>query len=131
MKWKTILLLSLFGILMGLNSVFGVIKNIEWLLWLIIAIVSAYVLNKQTKKLLVTHAVITGLFIGILNAIVQSSLFDSYFVNNPEIEGFKQWPITVEPQYFLLMAGPFVGIVYGLVIGLFALIIKKITKRNN
>ena len=103
MKWKTILLLSLFGILMGLNSVFGIIKNVEWVLWLIIAIVSAYVLNKQTKNLLVTHAVITGLFMGILNAIVQSSLFDSYLVNNPEIEGFKQWPITVEPQYFLLM----------------------------
>lgn len=129
MKWKTILLLSLFGILMGLNSVFGIIKNIEWLLWLIIAIVSAYVLNKQTKKLLVTHAVITGLFIGILNAIIQSSLFDMYLANNPEIEGFNQWPITVEPQYFLLMAGPFVGIVYGLVIGLFALIIKKILKK--
>ena len=130
MKWKTILLLSLFGILMGLNSVFGIVKNIEWLLWLIIAIVSAYILNKQTKKLLVTHAVITGLFMGILNAIIQSSLFDMYLANNPEIEGFKQWPITIEPQDFLLMAGPFMGIVYGLVIGLFALLIKKISKKR-
>lgn len=130
MKWKTILLLSLFGILMGLNSVFGIIKNVEWILWLVIAIISAYVLNKRTTKLLVTHAVVTGLFMGVLNAIIQSSLFDSYLANNPEIEGFKQWPITVEPQYFLLMAGPFAGIIYGLIIGLFALIIKKISKKN-
>jgi hypothetical protein len=128
MKWKTILLLSLFGILMGLNSVFGIIKNVEWILWIIIAIVSAYVLNRRTEKLLVTHAVVTGLFMGILNAIIQSSLFDSYLANNPEIEGFKQWPITAEPQYFLLMAGPFLGIIYGLIIGLFGLIIKKISK---
>lgn len=129
MKWKTILLLSLFGILMGLISVFGIIQNIEWLLWLIIAIVSAYVLNKQTKRLLVTHAAITGLFMGILYAIILSSLFEMYLRNNLESEGLKQLPITIEPQYFFLMAGPFLGFVYGLIIGLIALIIKKISKK--
>ena len=114
---------------MGFISVFGIIQNIEWLLWLLIAIVSGYVLAKRTKRLLFTHASITGLFMGILYAIILSSLFDMYLANNLESEGFKQWDITIEPQYFLLMVGPFVGIVYGLVIGVFALIIKKISKK--
>ena len=130
MKWKTILLLSLFAILMGFISVFGIIQNIEWLLWLIIAFVSAFVLNKQTKKLLVTHAAITGLFMGILYAIILSSLFEMYLANNLESEGFKQCDIPIEPQYFFLMAGPFLGFVYGLIVGLIALIIKKISKKQ-
>lgn len=130
MNWKIILLLSLFGVLMGLNYVFGLIQGLEWLLWLIIAIISAYVLYKQTDRLLFTHAVLTGIIMGIFNTIVQSALFDKYLENTPESEGIPQWPITIEPQYFLLMAGPFVGIVYGLVIGLFALIIKKILKKH-
>ena len=130
MNWKTILLLSLFAILMGFLSVFGVIPDFEWLMWLVIAIVSGYVLNKQTKKLLFTHAVVTGIIMGVFNAVIQSVLFDTYLLNDPQIEGLSQWPATIEPQYFLLIAGPFIGIVYGLLIGLFALIIKKISKKN-
>ena len=130
MNWKTILLLSLFAILMGFNSVFGIIQNIEWVLWLVIAIVSGYVLVRNTKKLLFTHAVVTGIIMGVFNAVIQSALFDTYLLNDPQIEGLSQWPTTIEPQYFLLIAGPFIGIVYGLLIGLFALIIKKISKKN-
>ena len=130
MNWKTILLLSLFAILMGFLSVFGVIPDFEWLMWLVIAIVSGYVLNKQTKKLLFTHAVVTGIIMGVFNAVIQSVLFDTYLLTDPQIEGLSQWPTTIEPQYFLLIAGPFIGIVYGLVIGLFALIFKKISKSS-
>lgn len=130
MNWKTILLLSLFAILMGVLSVFGVIPDFEWLMWLVIAIVSGYVLNKQTKKLLFTHAVVTGIIMGVFNAVIQSVLFDTYLLTDPQIEGLSQWPTTIEPQYFLLIAGPFIGIVYGLVIGLFALIFKKISKSS-
>ena len=128
MNWKTILLLSLFAILMGFLSVFGIIPDFEWLMWLVIAIVSGYVLNKQTKKLLFTHAVVTGIIMGVFNAVIQSVLFDTYLLTDPQIEGLSQWPTTIEPQYFLLIAGPFIGIVYGLLIGLFALIIEKISK---
>ncbi|MBC8486991.1 MAG: hypothetical protein H8D45_13260 [Bacteroidetes bacterium] len=130
MNWKTILLLSLFAILMGFLSVFGIIPDFEWLMWLVIAIVSGYVLNKQTKKLLFTHAVVTGIIMGVFNAVIQSVLFDTYLLTDPQIEGLSQWPTTIEPQYFLLIAGPFIGIVYGLVIGLFALIFKKISKSS-
>jgi cellobiose-specific phosphotransferase system component IIC len=130
MKWKTILLLSLFAILMGFISIFGIIQNLEWLLWLLIAIVSGYVLAQKTRNLLFTHAVSTGIIMGIFNAIVQSALFDTYLLNNPQIEGLSQWPTAIEPQYFILIAGPFIGIVYGLVIGLFALITKKVLKKN-
>lgn len=130
MNWKTILLLSLFAILMGFNSVYGVIPDFEWLMWLLIAIVSGYVLNKQTKKLLFTHAVVTGIIMGVFNAVIQSALFDTYLLNDSQIEGLSQWPTTIEPQYFLLISGPFIGIAYGFVIGLFALIMKKISKSN-
>ena len=130
MNWKTILLLSLFAILMGFLSVFGIIPDFEWLMWLVIAIVSGYVLNKQTKKLLFTHAVVTGIIMGVFNAVIQSVLFDTYLLTDPQIEGLSQWPTTIEPQYFLLIAGPFIGIVYGFVIGLFALIMKKISKSS-
>jgi len=114
---------------MGLNYAFDFIKGMEWLLWLLITIMSAYVLYKQTDRLLFTHAVLTGIIMGIFNTIVQAAFFDKYLENTPKIEGIPQWPITIEPQHFLLMVGPFIGIIYGLIIGLFALIIKKVLKK--
>ncbi|HRI86540.1 MAG TPA: hypothetical protein PK536_13940 [Ignavibacteria bacterium] len=127
MNWKLILQLSLFGLLMGILSVFGLIPNgFELIPWIIIAVLSALAISKKTDKLIFTHAVIAGLFMGILTSVIQAVFFDTLLKNNPDtLDGFKEIPTAMEPQYVLLFTGPFIGIIFGLVIGLLAAVFKK------
>ncbi|MEO8447230.1 MAG: hypothetical protein ABI528_07020 [bacterium] len=130
MNWK-IWSLTLFGILMGLVSVLGIAKNFEWLLWLIIAVISGAVIAKVADRQIFTKGVVVGLFDGIFSSIIQGIMFNTYLSNNPDsIDGFKQIPIALEPQYVILFSGPFAGILFGLVIGFVAFMIDKVTGKR-
>ncbi|MBK9332962.1 MAG: hypothetical protein IPM96_11300 [Ignavibacteria bacterium] len=130
MNWKLILQLSLFGLLMGILSVFGLIPGgFELIPWIIIAVISALAISRNTNKLMFTHAVMAGLFMGIITSVVQAIFFDTLLKNNPDsLDGFKEIPTAMEPQYVLLFTGPFIGIIFGLFIGLLAVIFKKVRK---
>lgn len=130
MNWNLIIKLSAFGILMGALTVFGIIPNgFEFFVWLIIAVVSAFIVSKHMKKLIITQSVVIGLFMGILASVIQSVFFETYIKNNPvSLDGFKDIPTAMEPQYVLLFSGPFIGIIFGVVIGLIALGFKKLKK---
>lgn len=112
---------------MGILSIFGLIPNgFELIPWIIIAVLSALAISKKTDKLIFTHAVIAGLFMGILTSVIQAVFFDTLLKNNPDtLDGFKEIPTAMEPQYVLLFTGPFIGIIFGLVIGLLAVVFKK------
>jgi Mg/Co/Ni transporter MgtE len=132
MNWKLIFLLSFFGILVGIASIQGFTRGIEWLLWLIIALICAIVISKKQKSKIFAHGLLIGLFNGLLNGIIQAAFFTSYLMHNPEsIEGFRQSPIN--PQIFVVFSGPIIGLIFGCAIGLFAIIANKIgrtTKQN-
>ncbi len=130
MNWK-IWSLTLFGIVMGFASVFGLTQNYEFIYWLIIAVISGIVIAKVADRQIFTKGVVVGLFMGIFNAVIQAAMFDTYLQRNPEsLDGFKRLPMTLEPQYVILFSGPFIGILYGIVIGLIAFLIDKITGKK-
>lgn len=130
MNWNLILKLSLFGLLMGVLSVFGLIPTgFEFFPWLIIAVISGYLMSRHTTKLIMTQSVVLGLFMGILVSVFQAVFFDKLIENNPgSLDGFKEIPTAMEPQYVLLFTGPFIGIIFGIVIGMIALGFKKMKK---
>jgi hypothetical protein len=130
MNWKIILLLSLFGVVMGIASLFGISQGVEWILWIIIAFASAFILSVNVTNKFFAHALFIGLLDGIYPSVIQLAFFDTYILNNPQLlEGFQQLPATVEPRLFVLVIGPFIGIVYGLFIGLITRIIEKFRKK--
>jgi len=125
-------LLSLFGVIMGFASVYGFTQDNEWIYWLIIGLISGYIVSKVTDKKVFVKSVVIGLFMGIFTGIIQSAMFDTYLLNNPKsLDGFKQIPVSLEPQYVLLFAAPFTGIVFGLFIGLVAFIFNRIKGNKN
>ncbi|MFZ1323512.1 MAG: hypothetical protein WAT71_18320 [Ignavibacteria bacterium] len=130
MNWNLILKLSLFGLLMGVLSVFGLLPTgFEFFPWLIIAVISGYLISKHTTKLIITQSVVLGLFMGIIVSVFQAVFFDKLIENNPgSLDGLKEIPTAMEPQYVLLFSGPFIGIIFGIVIGLIALGFKKMKK---
>lgn len=124
-------MLTLFGVLMGLASVFGYTQSNEWLYWLVIAVISGFVIAKVTDRQIFVKSVVVGLFMGIFTGVIQSVLFDKYLENNPQsLDGFKEIPLSLAPQFVVLFTGPFIGIVFGLFIGLIAIIIDKITGKK-
>ncbi len=118
MKWLNIYLFSLFGILMGTASLFGYTQNIELPLWIIIALITAIFIARTTTHKIFLHGVLAGIGMGLSNAIVQIAFFSLYVQHNPhassELEHFTE---TLSPQWFLFLSSPFIGGLYGSLIG--------------
>ncbi len=131
MNWKLIFGLAGFGVLMGLLSLFGYTQGIEWLLWLLIAVICSVFIGKMLSGKYFLTGLVVGLLDGILNSIVQSVFFDAYLSNNPKAaEGFGPIPGGLDPRIFVLIAGPFIGLLYGLVLGFLAWLTGKIFKKQ-
>ena len=129
MNWKQVLTLSLSGLIMGTLSLFGLTRGIEPILWLLIALGYAWWLAKTIPSRVFLHGLFVGVLMGIGNSVMQSLFFDSYVTSNPEsAQAFQQIPGGLSPQIFVLMAGSIVGFLYGLLLGLFALLAAKFGK---
>ena len=131
MNKKLIFQLSLFGLAMAFATVYFIPSDIEPFCWLAIFIVSAYLIAKNcTGKYF-----LTGLCVSLINAVWITSihilLFDKYIANHPqEAEMMTKMPMPDSPRLMMLMTGPLVGIVSGLVLGLFAFMASKIMKKK-
>ena len=131
MNKKLIFQLSLFGLAMAFATVYFIPSNIEPLCWLAIFVVCAYFIAKNCNSKFFLH----GLCISLLNAVwitaVHIILFDTYIANHPqEAAMMSKMPMPDSPKLMMLMTGPVVGLVSGIVFGLFAFIATKIMKQK-
>jgi hypothetical protein len=127
MNWKLILQLSMFGLAMGLATVFFIPSNIEPFCWLVIFAVCAYIIARQCR----TGRFLHGLLLGVANSVWITAahvlLFSQYIANHArEVEMMKSAPMP--PRIMMLVTGPVIGIISGAVIGLFALLAGKLVK---
>src|SRR5437868_6072228 len=129
MNWKLILQLSLFGLAMGVATVFVIPSNIEPLFWLAIFIGCAVVIARRCIEKYFLH----GFAVSLANCVRITSfhilLFSSYLARHPqEAAMMKTMPLPDSPRLMMLMTGPVVGVVSGIVLGLFAFIASKLVK---
>jgi hypothetical protein len=131
MNGKLIFQLSLFGLAMGIATVYFIPSDIEPLCWLVIFIVCAYLIAKNcTEKYF-----LTGLCVSLLNSVWITAahiiLFNTYLANHPqEAEMMAKMPMPDSPRLMMLMMGPIVGLVSGIILGLFAFVASKIVKKK-
>jgi hypothetical protein len=132
MKLDTSLIfaLSLFGLAMGIATVFVIPSSIEPIFWLAIFVVCAIVIAKRAPGKFFLH----GFLVSIVNSVwITAShiiFVDSYLARHPnEAEMMTKMPMPDSPRLMMLMTGPLVGVVSGLVLGLFAFVAAKILKR--
>lgn len=131
MNWNLIFKLSLFGLAMAFATVYFIPSNIKPFCWLLIFIICAYLIAKNCSSKYFLH----GLLVSLVNAVWITTahifLFDQYISNHAkEAEMMKRMPMPDSPKLMMLMTGPVVGIVSGLILGLFAFIAAKIMKRK-
>lgn len=131
MNWKLIVQLSLFGLAMGVATVFWIPSNIEPWAWLAAFVISAYLIATRAPGNPFLH----GLLVGIANSVwVTAShilLFQSYVVNHSrEVAMMRSGPLPDSPRLMMTLMGPLIGVASGLVLGLFAVIAATLVARR-
>jgi hypothetical protein len=85
MDWKLVFQLSLFGLAMGIATVFVIPSNIEPWFWLLIFGVCAFFIARERSSLHFLH----GLLVGVVNSVWVTSahitFFDQYTANHPNL----------------------------------------------
>ena len=127
MNWKLVLQLSMFGLAMGIATVFFIPSKIEPAFWLAIFLVCAYIIARRCAERRFQH----GLALGVVNSVWVTTahvvLFVHYAVNHArEIAMMQSMPGS--PRLMIAMTGPVIGTVSGVVIGLFALVAGLLVK---
>ncbi len=113
MNWKLIFLLSSFGLVMAIATVFLIPSKVEPTFWLAIFIVCAYFISKPTEKPF-SH----GPFPGLANSvwIIASHIlfFSKYIANHPrEAAMMRSMPLPDSPRVMMALTGPVGGLVSG------------------
>jgi len=129
LNFKLILQLSLFGLAMAIATVFVIPSKVEPLFWLVIFVICAVVIARRCTEKHFLH----GFAVSLANCVWITSLhillFNSYLSRHPEEAAMmKSMPLPDSPRLMMLMTGPVVGIVSGVVLGLFAFIASKLVK---
>jgi len=126
MNWKIILQLSMFGLAMGLATVFVIPSNIEPLFWLVIFVICAYMIAKQTQK-----PFLHGLLLGLANSVWITAahivLFNQYIATHAREAGMMQ-TAPFSPRIMMAIIGPVIGLISGVVNGVRAMLASKVVK---
>jgi hypothetical protein len=123
MNWKLIFWLSLFGLAMGVGTVFFISSRIEPFLWITIFLISAYFIARRCAHRRFLH----GLIVGVANSVWITAthiVFFGYYMAGHAREAamMKSMPLPSWPRLMMVVTGPVVGIMSGILIGALALI---------
>ena len=127
MNWKLVIQLSLFGLAMGVATVFLIPSSIEPIFWLVIFGICAYIIATRCSGRYFLH----GLLVSMVNSVwVMAShvlLFDRYIANHPqEAAMMTSMPLPGSPRLMMALVAPVIGVASGLVLGLFAVVAAKL-----
>jgi len=131
MNWNLVFKLSLFGFAMAFATVYFIPSNVEPYCWLAIFIICAYLIATNCSSKFFWN----GFMVSILNAVWITAahilLFTKYIAtHDQEASMMSKMPMPNHPRLMMLFTGPVVGIISGLVLGLFAFIASKIFKKK-
>lgn len=128
MNWKLIFQLSLFGLAMGIATVFFVPSTVEPFLWLAIFVVSAYLIATRAPGRYFAHGLLVSLANSVWITATHVLLFERYIAGHPrELAMMASMPMANHPRLLMLCTGPIIGLVSGVVLGLFAVVASKLT----
>jgi len=132
MKWTLILRLSFIGLALALGSIFFISPNVEPLLWLGVFLYYAYAIGSGTRTWRFFH----GLLLGILNSSWVVGAHDifliRYLAGHPRevsmIEMVHNAGVGASPRWIMSSTGIAVGVMEGIVIGVFAIVAGMMVK---
>jgi hypothetical protein len=128
MNWRLVFALSGFGAAMAVLTVFVIPSNVEPLFWLAIFVFCAWVIARRCERRHFLH----GFAVSVVNSVWITAahvlLFDAYVARHPA-EAAMAASMPLSPRVMMLVTGPVIGVISGLVLGLFAFIASRFVKR--
>jgi len=129
MKWDLIFKLSLFGLAMAFATVYVIPSNLEPFFWLAIFIFCAWQIAKNCNSRFFLHGFLVSIFNCIWITAVHILLYNKY-ISNHRNEADMMSKMGSSPRLMMLLIGPMIGIVSGLVLGVFSIIAAKLLRRK-
>ena len=130
MNKQLIFALSLFGLFMAFGTVYFIPMNIEPFCWGGIFLLCAIVIAMKAPGKYFLH----GFLVSLVNCIwitgAHVLLFSEYIkTHSKELEMMAKLPMANHPRIMMLVVGPLMGIVFGIILGglswLASLVFKK------
>jgi hypothetical protein len=124
MNWRLVLQLSMFGVAMGLGIVFFLPSTVTTILWTLIVVLSGYAIAQRCVRLRFLNGLVVGLLDRLLSTVVQVLFFHAYAVRHPDnIALLQAFVPAMSVRRLLVISSPVLGLLYGVAIGLVALLI--------
>ena len=127
MSWKLIFTLSLFGLAMAVASLFG-LGLFEFVIWLVIFIVYAWIIATRAPGKYFLHGFLVSIVNSVWITVIHVAFFSIYVRNNPQM--VQGAPPGMNPRVIMIAAGPVVGVILGVLAGLFAFFASKIVRNS-
>lgn len=131
MNWKLIFRLSLFGLAMAIATVYWIPQKAEPFFWLVIFIICAYLIAKRCSDKYFLHGFMVSIFNCVWIVALHLILYDTYMANHADMAAQMNEKMPGQnPRVMMLTIGPVIGIISGLVLGLFAWVASKLVKKS-
>jgi hypothetical protein len=127
MNFRLVLMMSMFGLAMALGTVFVIPSNIEPIFWLIIFGVVAFMIAKRAPGRYFLHGFCTSLLNCVWITTAHVLFYDTYVAGHAE-EVARSASLPVQGRLAMILVGPVIGVVSGLVLGLLSFIASKLVK---
>src|SRR5689334_19423749 len=99
MNWKLIWQLSLFGLAMGIATVFVIQSSVEPFYWLVIFLISAYFIARRASSRYFLHGVAVGLANSVWVTAAHVLLVRQYMAVHPREAAMQlQSPLPTHPR---------------------------------
>lgn len=133
MNWKLIFQLSLFGMAMGIATVYLIPSGGEAFFWLPIFLICAYFVAKKCTESFFLNGFMVSVFNSIWISLAHVILFDAYIAHHAnEAHLYQNSVMPVPPKAAMFILGVLMfGIGSGIVLGLFSFIASKIVKNKS
>jgi len=127
-NWRLIITLSLFGLAMAIATVSLIPSSREPVFWLGIFVACAYAIARRATSQFFLHGLLVSLVNGVWITGSHVLFFDTYITNHPQEAAMTaSMPFSSHPRILMVVIGPFIGLVSGLVLGAFCVIAAKLT----
>jgi len=115
MNWKWIGILSVFGVISSLMSIFGVMPKgaMQYVISFSVGIILSIIFVKVTADKFFKNGFTLGITAGLLSMLLQMLFFNTMLENNPEMAAkFEQMPANMNPVVMFAAFAP-IGVVIG------------------
>ena len=132
MNWKFIFKLSIFGLAMALLTLSMIPMKIEPFCWLAIFVLCAYLIPKYVSGNYFMHGFMTSILNCVWITSIHFIFYRQYLVNHPGMAGtINNTAFNLSPRALMLLTGPLIGFLSGLILGTFTLIAAKVQGQKN